>query len=777
MKRTVAMILCALLLFTCMNPVFAYAEGDEAIYGTVPMQFSGNEDCENFPVMVQGGRVYIDCQAFAERLGYSVAVGESKITIEDSTGYTNPSTSTMTMELLYGSTQVNRTFCGGNWCNRLESPFPTVYDGETVWAPLEYVALVLNSTIKPLNDRVFVTAPEKKAPDLIYDIMRLEYFSYDWSDVYDYGIAGLVAETGQKLSAWTVSRLSRVLSMDIWDNMRRAVESRTLAGLTTTAEYGEKYATLYCTFSNDELKEETEKISAITGVFSDAVGDLVSDTSKGLDDAVGALRTELASIQKKISAGDAAAVQSYNKVDMEFEKLNSKYDSFENTFGAYSRIQEELSTPIKTMEILGYATDFVNYELEFSKQDKNSVNILKKYIENQGTLSSSVLQGIKGQLQALEKEGFCYGIIRTGFDVAGDKASEGFTKMLGLPAVIALTAWDIASNTIPFYSEGIKATDHFELSEVGVQVSQDALSILEKKKTILTQRANLSDYYELVQYSYNWLKSSYITRAAAIASLETASSKEPVQDFISHTEDINKQIAWYLVRFKDIADPVELENAEIVDQYGMFPEANEEYLADYTKRDVDAALIQLVFVAQNGQDNGSSESGTRHGREYLVDYLGMTAGEFTDIWGSDYNSGYLEGGIYMEYRDQRITGTFVPYQTYSQIESGRIYEASLINWIIVDRSIGNNIAVAQGLQSRMTLAELEKTSYACDVSIIDINDADAIWENEGIYCSCTITLSGGACISYYWYCPDMTAAADPYSSIADVVRITGTYAD
>lgn len=595
MKRIFATILCMAVLLTCIVPFSASAE--ETMYGTIPVQFLSNheEGIEYLDVMVQDGAVYVDCQAFAERLGYNVKIGKHNVSITDSTGWYESPHSTTSLELPYESTQVKKTFCGGNWCTRLESPFPTIYDGETVWVPLEYTALLLNSSVKILEDRVFIIMPEKKIPDLIYDILHptLNYFNYDWSDAYENNMGAFFA---QGSSSWVVSRLSRVLKADIWDNIRRAVESESLAGLTTTAEYGEKYATLFCTFSNDELKAETEKISAKTGIFSGVVKDMASDTSSVFDGELGSLMDTLDELKKQISSDDNLATNTYNAVDLEIEKLEKKYSIFEEAFSPYSKVQEGLEKPLKILDILCYAVDFVNYESEFYNQDKNSVAILKKYLGQQENLSSSVLHGIEGQLTALEKEGFNYGIIRSGFSIAGNAAKDGFTKLLGLPAAVMLASWDLASHTIPFYTEGFEAIDNFELSEVGIHVSQDSQSLLIKKEPLLTQGAELQNYYDLAQYSYNWLKSCYISRAAAIASLKTGKTAKNVSDFIDAQDKINKQVAWYLVRLKDVSNPADskINLGEIINQYGIFPELNQKYLADYPGRNVDKNLINLV---------------------------------------------------------------------------------------------------------------------------------------------------------------------------------------
>ena len=80
--------------------------------------------------------------------------------------------------------------------------------------------------------------------------------------------------------------------------------------------------------------------------------------------------------------------------------------------------------------------------------------------------------------------------------------------------------------------------------------------------------------YKISQYCYTYLKFCYITRDAALGALSEG-TKTAVPDLIEYQNNINEEIAGYLVQLKN-ADKTNESKC-----YGFLPEDNAEYLEQY----------------------------------------------------------------------------------------------------------------------------------------------------------------------------------------------------
>jgi len=144
----------------------------------------------------------------------------------------------------------------------------------------------------------------------------------------------------------------------------------------------------------------------------------------------------------------------------------------------------------------------------------------------------------------------------------------------------ALLAWDIASNTIPFISNGLSGADNYELAVYSMVFQDDVfLNYLSKRNAVFNSVNNITakNLYNISQYCYLYLKTCFITREAALASLanKTSSTKEKIQPLIDYQNNINSEIAKILVELKGASRT----NEGYV--FGFLPSDNKKYLAAY----------------------------------------------------------------------------------------------------------------------------------------------------------------------------------------------------
>ena len=158
--------------------------------------------------------------------------------------------------------------------------------------------------------------------------------------------------------------------------------------------------------------------------------------------------------------------------------------------------------------------------------------------------------------------------------ITGDGA---IAEALGAQACMALFVWNMASNMIPFISNGLDAADKVELA-VYAQVFQadSKTNYIQKRDSILYNEEKIipENLYTLSQYLYVYLKSCYVARNAAIASLngKRESIKEKIQSTIDTQNKMNAKIARILNVLKN-ANKTNEDNV-----YGFLPSDNKKYL-------------------------------------------------------------------------------------------------------------------------------------------------------------------------------------------------------
>lgn len=127
------------------------------------------------------------------------------------------------------------------------------------------------------------------------------------------------------------------------------------------------------------------------------------------------------------------------------------------------------------------------------------------------------------------------------------------------------------------YKEGLSNTDSFMLSMYASIFQADSFTSYQTlRNSIFSDVNNITpeNLYKISQYCYTYLKFCYITRDAALGALSEG-TKTAVPDLIEYQNNINEEIAGYLVQLKN-ADKTNESKC-----YGFLPEDNAEYLEQY----------------------------------------------------------------------------------------------------------------------------------------------------------------------------------------------------
>ena len=597
MKKTISLVLIFVIIISMAVPAFA-AESIEEYY-TIRVEYSDNiGNQESLDVMIQNDNVFVDAKMLAERLGYTFGENDESTVIYN-TNASNGLPLGIT-QFKYNSTQVSHMLFN-NMIDAYEAPFASVKNSEGSWIPFEYSLLLLNSGMMITDGAVLIDIPTKRIVDYFFDVAKnSSKYGFDWADDFGY------TETDIKVLGGS-SHLINVFSGALgFDGASWASLFQQFAGSMDSYDkkYGENLAMLICTESDKELQASTEKVKLLSNLLNadGDLGKLLSFTSDMTDFQVGTLYKQCEAVLNGIKTGNSSAVD-YSRAYQALEKALDKQTWFSHTGENILDIQKGVTSAtgksfsvldvgVKVAEIVGYAKEFQN-------QDEFSLAAFTHYLESDNSalgLPDAMKTSMIDYSDALSKSidgymGKCFldNIDQWMLDAA--KEQVPLHKMLGTQAAVVLIAWDIASKTIPFIANGLSGADNFELALYSMVFQSSAfISYLNKHDFVFADTANITaeNMYELSQYCYIYLKSCYITREAALASLANKSSsiKEKIQPLVDYQNSINTEIATIMIELKG-ANTI---NDGLV--FGFLPSDNEEYLDKYDN----TQLVQWILA-------------------------------------------------------------------------------------------------------------------------------------------------------------------------------------
>lgn len=618
MKKAISLFLVLVMMISMSVPAFA-AESREEYY-TIQVEYSDNiGHQESLDIMIQNDNVFVDAEMLAERLGYTFGEnGESAVILNKDTSNNLPFGIT---QFKYNSTQVSHMLFN-NMIDTYEAPFASVKNNEGSWIPFEYSLLLFNSGMMITDDAVLIDIPTKRIIDYFYDVAKNSTkYGFDWADDFGYTETDIKVLGG---SSHLINVFNGVLGFDgaSWASLFQQ-----FAGSMDSYDkkYGENLAMLLCTESDKELQASIDQVDMFINLLDEDgnLGEMLSSTSAMLDSQVGTLYDNCEDILQKVKDGNSPLV-SYNKSYQALEAAVDRQTWFSNTGGNILEVQKGISSAAgKAFTVLDVGTkvlEVVGYAQEFQNQDSFSLAAFTHYLDtaNNGLeLPEKMKESMVDYSDALS-------------DNIGEYMTKRFTEnvdqwiideipmheVLGIQAAGALFAWDIASNTIPFISNGLSGADNFELALYSMVFQGDTfLNYLSKRDSVFNDADNITaeHMYELSQYCYIYLKSCYVTREAALASLanKSDSTKEKIQPLIDYQNSINTEIAEIMVELKRANKT----NAGLV--FGFLPSDNKDYLDKYDSSQLIQWVSQFMMeVSSNEWKEAYINYVNEHGNTY-----------------------------------------------------------------------------------------------------------------------------------------------------------------
>lgn len=651
MKKAISLFLALVMMISMSVPAFA-AESSEKYY-TIQVEYSDNTGHqESLDIMIQNDNVFVDAEMLAERLGYTFGEnGESAVIFNKDTSNNLPFGIT---QFKYNSTQVSHMLFN-NMIDTYEAPFASVKNNEGSWIPFEYSLLLFNSGMMITDDAVLIDIPTKRIIDHFFDVAKNSTkYGFDWADDFGYTETDIKVLGG---SSHLINVFNGVLGFDgaSWASLFQQ-----FAGSMDSYDkkYGENLAMLLCTESDKELQASIDQVDMFINLLDEDgnLGEMLSSTSAMLDSQVGTLYENCEDILQKVKDGNSPLV-SYNKSYQALEAALDRQTWFSNTGGNILEAQKGISSAagkaftvlnvgMKVLEVVGYAQEFQN-------QDHFSLAAFTRYLDtaNNGLeLPEKMKESMVDYSDALS-------------DNIGEYMTKRFTEnvsqwiiddmheVLGIQAAGALFAWDIASNTIPFISNGLSGADNFELALYSMVFQGDTfLNYLSKRDSVFANAENITaeNMYGLSQYCYIYLKSCYVTREAALASLanKSDSTKEKIQPLIDYQNSINTEIAEIMGELKR----ANKSNDGLV--FGFLPTDNKDYLSKYD----DSQFIQWIETLERENSDifsllpsefvfASGAGGWA--TEITLNDAGTFKGQYHDSDMGDTGTGYSNGTVYI----------------------------------------------------------------------------------------------------------------------------------
>lgn len=589
MKKIISILLVVAIISCLAIPAFAQ-ESEEPQYGTVKVEYSDSRgSIEKLEVMVLDDYVYANVDSFSIRLGYCYEQKENVVSIYTFTDLWGDQTPALALHFRIGDTTVSyNPLCGIEI--EYTAPAPCVQNDRGIWVPLSYTLTLLGGSRNIAGDVLVIQMPSHNILSIAAMIANNgEALSFDWTDDFGYSetVTSVMDGAGR-----VVTLFSGLLEFDgrAWSSF--------VDWNAFDKKFGKTLATMLCTNSTDELKESIEEIELLEAVFDSdgALGSVLQTQKIQIDSNVDTWKTICEEQLEKLKTGSGTLPQ-YNMAYQQYERATKEQDLF-SAVGAdrMIHIQEELSSATNVLDKAAKIGYVVSCLEEFQQRDSFQATVLKDYFatrkdtdELPNATANAIADYASSNIVEYTAKKFCEEHL---LEILVDET--GLDVLMGAPANILLLAWDIMSETIPFYSDGLASVESREISNYAQQVQNDAFENINTLiSSLRADSASLSpeECVQLAEYCYVYLKACYVARSSAIESLDNVSeeTQDILEGSINKENEINRKISKYL----SILSRAEKGNSCYI--LGFLPENNNELLGMYS----DDALLNNVVDLEN----------------------------------------------------------------------------------------------------------------------------------------------------------------------------------
>lgn len=689
MKRLISLFLALVLIVSAASPI--YAAETEEWYGTITVEFSDSYgQTENLEVMVKDGHVYTDIINLSSRLGYSCVQNGDLVSVVGDTSLFADGSPALAVHFQIGDNKVAyNPLCGIE--QEYTTPAPCIQDNRGTWVSLTHTLYLLGASCNIFDDDILdvskdvlsIQMPRNNVLSIAASIICNDSsLSFDWEDDFGYSETVTNITDGASRIVTLFNGLlefdgSAWLSLVYWDAF--------------DLKFGKMMTQMLCTYSAEEMHKSIDEVSLMLEPFNSdgTFGQLLRNKQMRIDSDLSYWNSACTDYLEKLEAGCGSPAE-YNYLYHQYEKAMDAEKLFSVSGENLTYIQDELSTATNFLDIATKIGSAVSYTTEFQNKDAFLSSALKEYMNTRMSteqMSDAMAFSINTYLKTIDWGSTGYTatwfILEQLPEFVIDKSA--IDVLLGAPANIALFAWDVMSETIPFYKDGLVAVENREVSNYSQKLQNDAL--LNLKSLLSSMQASSkpisqSQCMQLAEYCYVYLKACYLSRETAIKSLDGTSEEfqKKIENKLNVESDINQKISGYLAF---------LSSATVNNKCYSLGFLNENNIA-FLNKCTDNTLIAIVkenestnskLISQVIEYDQSGNWDTSYHFEYNDDRLAVVTvnsasfdGEY--MYSYSYNSsGQLE--------QINTPNEMFSYTEYTYNSAGKIIEA--------DRTMGKSI--------------------------------------------------------------------------------------
>lgn len=529
-KRIVSIFLAAVLLL--LTPVTVFAEGDPAnapakyyqtdIFFVDPINYV-QKITPTFMVPADKSTVYVKAEDILEFLNANFFEFKSEQTYKQFA----IASQVLNYVVMYDFNSKNVTMYVSGSKIEYKAPDEALFKDGVAWLPFEFTMNLFNIDYNVDEGTFKLSKPQYTALMVIAAICGNTDYNFSWTDEVCISMLNAV---GMSAGASVLSSFSGLIT----GNGAAWIDLVTFNVMNKTEEqYAEKIATLFTSPSTKEAETLSDRDGYL--LYDKIATFLTRGTNvvSGIDvDILTYAAESIAKLSPNLS-------DDCDRLSKFFTKNSEAVEKIANGADTANDVCDNVSKYFKLL------VNLLSFWQSIENKSETASYVLVKYASNKNVKHSYNLK----KFATMTQDDSLQILIEFMEDNLIDIAASSHPTIDGVRFYVDI-AWDIAKGVIPGFDENLDSADSYKLSELGIYYQNDAKSFVNKYKnqTLVADSVNQSNFEDLADYAYAYLKFSLISRDAACKAIEkmpnvTAAGKET---FRKHTDRINKDIGFYL---------------------------------------------------------------------------------------------------------------------------------------------------------------------------------------------------------------------------------------